>query len=168
MTVQAWALLRVIAAARSQAAARILPVASRSGMKPGTRQASTPSRIAAAWKQSRTKIIKYSIVMEEKKETNNDGLLQVAEAIRQLYEIFPDLNKRALGRALGLPRSCIVKIINGWNFESTWSQDIRLQHQPGRAEAVEIARLQGERDALRYCIRQFTSPGLYHDDSFEG
>ena len=41
MTVQAWALLRVIAAAWNQAAARILPVASRPGMEPGTREAST-------------------------------------------------------------------------------------------------------------------------------
>ena len=127
-----------------------------------------PSRIAAAWKQSRTKIIKYSIVMEETKETNNNGLKEVAATIRRLYEMFPDLNKRQLGRALGLRRSCIVKIINGWNFESSWSQEVADGYQPGTAEAVEIARLQGERDALRYCIRQFTSPGLYHDDSFEG
>lgn len=99
---------------------------------------------------------------EESNKELSSPLNDVFEAIREIYRLFPDLNKWALGWALGLPRSYIVKIINGC------TPDPRRGQRLGTREAVEIARLQAERDALRYCIRQFTTPGIYHDDSFEG
>ena len=50
---------------------------------------------------------------EESNKELSSPLNDVFEAIREIYRLFPDLNKWALGWALGLPRSYISKIING-------------------------------------------------------
>lgn len=59
--------------------------------------------------------------METKQETTRDeyaeAFNEMAEAIRTLYNFFPDLKKWALAWALGLPRESITKIIHGWNLE---------------------------------------------------